>query len=113
MLGPSCAGSMPSTRSSPSVTGDTHPIIRIVDVLPAPFGPRNPNASPGSTAKSMPSTATNDPNRLVRRRPSTCRCDDTTSDATDRFDPGRRPVLRGGHWRAEKPFVQERGQRDR
>ena len=29
-------------------------------VLPAPFGPRKPNASPGSTAKSMPSTATND-----------------------------------------------------
>ena len=26
--------------------GETQPIIRIVDDLPAPFGPRNPNASP-------------------------------------------------------------------
>ena len=34
-----------------SVTGDTHPIMRIVEVLPAPFGPRNPNASPGCDAE--------------------------------------------------------------
>ena len=39
-------GSMPSTRSVPSVTGETQPIMRIVLVLPAPLGPRNPNASP-------------------------------------------------------------------
>ena len=31
----------------PAVTGETQPIIRIVEVLPAPFGPRKPNASPG------------------------------------------------------------------
>ena len=43
---PSFAGSSPKTRSSPSVTGETQPIIRIVDVFPAPFGPRKPNASP-------------------------------------------------------------------
>ena len=31
-------------RSSvPSLTGETQPIIRIVEVLPAPFGPRKPN----------------------------------------------------------------------
>ena len=28
------------------MTGETQPIIRIVEDLPAPFGPRNPNASP-------------------------------------------------------------------
>src|SRR2546430_7660553 len=63
--GPSAAGSMPRTRSVPPVAGDTHPIIRIVELLPAPFGPRNPNASPRWIAKSMPSTATKPPNRFV------------------------------------------------
>ena len=48
-----------------SVGFDTQPIMRIVDVLPAPFGPRNPNASPGSTWKSMPSTATKLPKRFA------------------------------------------------
>ena len=33
-------------RSVPSDGGETHPIIRIVDVFPAPFGPRKPKASP-------------------------------------------------------------------
>jgi hypothetical protein len=47
------------------VIGLTAPIIRIVDVFPAPFGPRNPNDSPWSTEKSMPSTAVNPPNRFV------------------------------------------------
>ena len=45
--------------SVPSVTGETHPIIRIVVVLPAPFGPRKPNDSPGATSKSTWSTAVN------------------------------------------------------
>ena len=48
---------MPRTRSVPSVTGETQPIMRIVVVLPAPLGPRNPNDSPGATSKSMASTA--------------------------------------------------------
>ncbi len=52
-------------RSRPSVTGETAAIMRMVEVLPAPLGPRKPKASPGCTSKSMPSTATNDPNRLV------------------------------------------------
>jgi hypothetical protein len=56
---------MPRTRSSPDVIGDTQPIIRIVDVLPAPLGPRKPNASPGRTSKSMPSTAVKVVNRFV------------------------------------------------
>ena len=37
---------MPRTVSVPSVIGETQPIIRIVEVLPAPFGPRKPKASP-------------------------------------------------------------------
>ena len=59
---------MPMTSSVPSLIGETQPIIRIVEVLPAPFGPRNPNDSPGATSKSMASTATNSPNRLVSPR---------------------------------------------
>ena len=45
--------------SVPSLTGETQPIIRIVEVLPAPFGPRKPNDSPGATSKSIASTAVN------------------------------------------------------
>ena len=36
------------TLSSPSVTGELQAIIRMVLVLPAPFGPRKPKASPGA-----------------------------------------------------------------
>src|SRR5258706_5092456 len=45
--GPAGAGSLPRMRSRPAVTGETHAIIRIVELLPAPLGPRKPNASPG------------------------------------------------------------------
>ena len=34
----------------------------IVVVLPAPFGPRNPNTSPGATEKETPRTASTSPN---------------------------------------------------
>ena len=51
------AGSVPRTVSVPLVAGDMHPIIRIVELLPAPFGPRNPKTSPGQISKSIPSTA--------------------------------------------------------
>jgi hypothetical protein len=54
---PSRAGSSPTTVRVPDVTGETHAIIRIVEVFPAPLGPRNPNDSPGATSKSMASTA--------------------------------------------------------
>src|SRR3954453_18062042 len=66
---------MPRTVSSPPVRGETALIMRIVDVLPAPLGPRNPNASPGATSKSTASTAVNQPSaadfslkRLTRPR---------------------------------------------
>lgn len=53
-------------RSSPPLIGDTAAIIRIVDDLPAPLGPRNPNASPRRTSRSMPFTASKSPNDLRR-----------------------------------------------
>ena len=53
------AGSRPRIDSVPPLSGETQPIIRIVEVLPAPLGPRKPNDSPGATSKSMPSTAVN------------------------------------------------------
>src|SRR6188508_3127880 len=68
IAGPSTAGSRPRMRSVPADTGETQPIIRIVELLPAPFGPRNPNASPGWTSRSIPSTATRSPKRLTRPR---------------------------------------------
>ena len=59
---------MSMIRSEPAVIGETQPIIRIVEVLPAPFGPRKPNNSPGATSKSTASTAVNSPNCLVSPR---------------------------------------------
>ena len=38
----------PKTVSAPSDGGETQPIIRIVEDLPAPLGPRKPNASPSA-----------------------------------------------------------------
>ena len=52
--------------SSPLVRVETAPTMRIVVDLPAPFGPRSPNDSPGATSKSMPSTAATSLYFLVR-----------------------------------------------
>jgi hypothetical protein len=52
----------------PDVTGETQAIMRIVEVLPAPLGPKKPNASPRATSKSMPSTAISSPKRLPKPR---------------------------------------------
>src|SRR5271156_4567423 len=65
MRGPSLVGSIPSTLSVPPLSGLMHEIIRMVDVLPAPFGPRKPNDSPLAMLKSTPSTATKSPKRLT------------------------------------------------
>jgi hypothetical protein len=43
------------------VIGEVALIIRMVEDLPAPFGPRKPNASPRASAKSTPSTARHSP----------------------------------------------------
>ena len=55
---------MPRIRSSPPLTGETAAIIRIVEDLPAPLGPRKPNASPRRTSTSMPLTASKSPKDL-------------------------------------------------
>src|SRR5690348_12544458 len=55
-------------RSSPAVGGETAPIIRIVELLPAPFGPRKPKDSPGATSTSIPATAVKSPKRLTSPR---------------------------------------------
>src|SRR5690625_2950876 len=61
---------MSSTRRLPPLIGEVQPIMRIVEVFPAPLGPRNPNDSPGWTSKSMPSTATKSSNVFTRPRAS-------------------------------------------
>ena len=75
MRTPSSSGSRPRMDNSPPVRGDTQAIIRIVDDLPAPFGPRNPNDSPRATSRSMPATAsTSGPaftGKLLRRSRAT------------------------------------------
>src|SRR4051812_33371106 len=45
--------------------------ILIVVVLPAPFGPTSPNASPRGISRSIPSTATTSPNRRVNAAAAT------------------------------------------
>jgi hypothetical protein len=48
----------PNSDAEPPL-GRMSPIrMRMVVVLPAPFGPTKPKISPGSTANEMPSTAT-------------------------------------------------------
>src|SRR6266566_1694671 len=86
---PSVSGSRPRMDSSPAVGGDTQPIIRMVDDLPAPFGPRKPNASPRCRSKSIPSTAVKRPNRLTRPR---ARISGETADTHVRL-PGGPDVL--------------------
>src|SRR5690349_12475229 len=68
MSGPFFTGSRPSTRKVPPLGGETQPIMRMVELLPAPFGPRNPNASPFCTSKSISSTATRSSKRFTSPR---------------------------------------------
>src|SRR4051794_33504030 len=55
----------PSTSAVPDVAGTSPVIIRIVVVLPAPFGPRNPVTVPGSSVKDTSSTTVRAPYFLV------------------------------------------------
>ncbi len=59
-------GSEPSTLTVPLVGRMRSTSMRIVVVLPAPFGPRKPTTSPGSTLNERSSTARTAPKRLVR-----------------------------------------------
>src|SRR5579872_2848622 len=61
--------SKPATLAVPAVGGRKQVRIRMVVVLPAPFGPRKPTICPFSTSNEMLSTATVRAYRLVR--PST------------------------------------------
>src|SRR5262245_50185906 len=55
------ARSWPSISTRPAVGLSSPAIIRMVVVLPAPFGPRKPWISPGSTSRLTPSTAVKRP----------------------------------------------------
>ena len=80
---------MPITVSSPEVTGDEQAIMRMVLVLPAPFGPRKPNASPTRTSKSMALTAVN----VAEALRQTARVD------KDLVRWGHAPILPPSFWR--------------
>src|SRR5215208_1967187 len=54
---PSSTMSWPATQARPSVGGRSVVSMWTVVDFPAPFGPRKPYTSPGSTRRSMPSTA--------------------------------------------------------
>src|SRR5262245_27696487 len=55
--GPSWTTSYPPTVAVPAVGGSSVVSMCTVVDLPAPFGPRKPKISPGSTYRSIPSTA--------------------------------------------------------
>src|SRR3954470_2543172 len=61
----SAAYGRPSTSAEPVVAGTRPVIIRIVVVLPAPLGPRNPVTVPGSRVKETSSTTVRPPYCLV------------------------------------------------
>ena len=56
-----CSRSQPTTVAAPAVGCSSVVSIRSVVVLPAPFGPRKPTISPGSTTTSTPRTASTGP----------------------------------------------------
>src|SRR5579859_7674374 len=64
-----CAGSSPSTLTSPALRGRYPSRISTVVVLPAPFGPSSAKHSPRATSRSSDSTATWCP--YVLRNPRT------------------------------------------
>ena len=59
----SAAALIPNTETTPSIGRSSVVIIRIVVVLPAPFGPSSPNVWPCSIRRSTWSTAVWAPNR--------------------------------------------------
>ena len=56
-----------ATRASPTVLPISPASIRMVVVLPAPFGPSRPKTSPSAIVSVMLSTAVTSPNLRVRR----------------------------------------------
>src|SRR5947209_6573659 len=68
--------SCPATRAWPAVGFASVQSMLIVVVLPAPFGPRKPNTSPGATSKSTPRTALTSPKSLTSSRTMIAFCRD-------------------------------------
>jgi hypothetical protein len=64
--GPPGPTGMPATMAEPAVGEISVARIRTVVVLPAPFGPRNPNTSPLATRNETSDTAVRPPKTLVR-----------------------------------------------
>src|SRR6185436_3005242 len=67
----SATTSMPATDAVPEVGCSSPQRMRIVVVLPEPFGPRIPKISPGRISKEMSSTAVILPKRRTMERTST------------------------------------------
>jgi hypothetical protein len=57
---------MPATIADPELGAISVPSVRTVVVLPAPFGPRNPNTSPLATLNETSDTAVRPSKTLVR-----------------------------------------------
>jgi hypothetical protein len=55
---------IPLMNAAPAEGESRVPSVRTIVVLPAPFGPRNPNTSPCPTSKETSSKATRSPNRF-------------------------------------------------
>src|SRR5688572_27341487 len=65
--------SMPLTRTVPAVGRERPAMMRMVVVLPAPFGPRKPKISPAAASRVSRSTAVKSPYLFVRSRISIIR----------------------------------------
>src|SRR3712207_9531565 len=61
----SSAYRLPATSACPADAGTSPVIIRMVVVLPAPFGPRKPVTVPGSSSNDTRSTTVRSPYLLV------------------------------------------------
>ena len=61
------ATSCPATVAVPDVGESRVPSIRIVVVLPAPFGPKRPKTSPSAISNETPRTASTPPGKVFRR----------------------------------------------
>src|SRR5688572_7189794 len=109
------ARSWPLMTTRPDVGFRRPAMMRMLVVLPAPLGPRNPWISPGATSRLTPSTAVNEPYFLTR--PSTwimgsgrgLRPAPAARLAAREVDLGRAQVLGGPaheHGRETRPDVE-------
>ena len=87
---PSVTTSKPATRAVPEVGGSSVVSMCTVVDLPAPLGPRKPYTSPGSTRRSIPSTARgpflNSRTSCVASMAGSLMANQVTSEARQRCD---------------------------